>query len=224
MGELRDQAAAERIPAILLAHVTVEGTEVGPHRLGPRDDVVVPRSAFPSFEMSVVGHIHKPEKIGAADFYYVGALDRMDIGEAAYQTRVLLADIGPAGVRDIRSLPLDPTPFEEVLAESDADLQEARDRLAKPDATLVKLRLKVPYGTYTAPLINEARQLFPRLYGNIEHEWVGAPTVAPSVSGLDPKDVSGAIRRYLEDQVPDEEERAELVELVDELRATVSNP
>src|SRR5207245_1862996 len=100
-------------------------------------------------EMAVVGHIHKAEQLGSGRFYYVGVLDRMDIGERAYQPRVLLADIGQTGVRNVTSLPLDPTPFEEVLAENEDDLRRAQDAIEKPEMTLVKLRLKIPYGTYT---------------------------------------------------------------------------
>lgn len=219
MDALRKQAAKDRIPTVLLAHVTVEGTEIGPHRIAPRDDIVIPRSTFPSFEMAVIGHIHKPEKLGSGYFYYVGVLDRMDIGEIAYQPRVLLADVSPTGAVEVTSLPLDPTPFIEVLAENEDDLHRARGTIEKPELTLVKVRLSVPYGTYTAPLIATAQQLFPRLYGNVEHEWVGAPVVTPSVSGLDPNDVTSTIHRYLEEQVPDAEERAELLNLVDELLA-----
>jgi len=223
MEELRLQAEADRLPTILLTHITVEGTEVGPHRLSPRDDIVVPRSTFPSFEMTVVGHIHKAEQLGNGHFYYVGVLDRMDYGELLYEPRVLLADIGPNGVREVTSLALDPTPFAAIDAEHEDDLQRAHDYVPHPGNTLVKLHLKVPYGTYTAPVIAKARELFPRLYGNVEHEWVGAPSVDPSVRGLDPADVSGTIHRYLEEQVPDLVERAELIELVDELRVAAGS-
>lgn len=224
MEQLRRDAAAMGHPAVLLTHVTVEGTEMGPHRLSPRDDVVVPRSAFPAFEMTAVGHIHKPDRLGSTHFYYVGVLDRMDIAEMTYPTRVLIADIGPEGVRgDVRSLPLDPTPFAEVCAESEAHLATQHHAMSQPNETLVKLRLHVPYGTYTAPLIRAAQELFPRLYGNVEHEWVGAPAVAPTVHGLDPKDIGGTIQRYLAEQVPDDGERAELQALVQELSAEIGS-
>jgi len=217
--ELRKQASAQRLPTVLLTHVTVEGTSVGAHRIQQRDDVVVPRGGFPAFELTVVGHIHKPEQVGSAPFYYVGALDRMDIGERDYAPRVLLADIGPDGLRDVTPLPLDPTPFAAIDAASKDDLAAAHAQLERPDDTLVKLALHVPFGTHTAPLVESARELFPRLYGNVEHLWQGAETVAPSVEGLNPADVEGTIRRYLgEQQIPDEERDA-LLALVGELRA-----
>jgi len=218
MEELRKQAAQQKLPTVLLTHVTVEGTTVKAHRISHRDDVVVSRGAFPEFELTVIGHIHKPEQVGGAHFYYVGGLDRMDVGEKLYEPRVLLADVGPEGLRDITSLPLDPTPFEAVLARDEDELIAARERLERPDDTLVKLTLVVPYGTYTAPLIDRARQLFPRLYGNVDHQWEGAADVAPSVSGLNPAHVEETVRRYLEEQQMPDEERDALIALVGELR------
>ena len=220
MERLRKQAEADRHPTILLAHVTVQGTEVGPHRITPREDVVIPQGAFPSFEMTVVGHIHKADKRGSEHFYYVGGLDRMDIGERLYQPRVLMADIGRDGVLSVESLPLDPTPFVEVVASSEDELRARHAQLPRPEETLVRLRLQAQFGTYTAPLIDLARQLFPRLYSNVEHEWTGAPEVRPPVEGIDPADVQGTIRRYLAQQGLDKEEHDLLIALLSELSDT----
>jgi DNA repair exonuclease SbcCD nuclease subunit len=201
-----------------MTHVTVEGHSVNAHRLSPRDDVTIPRGRFPEFELTISGHIHKAERIGGGQFYYVGALDRMDAGERDYQPRVLLADISPNGLRDIQSLPLDPTPIVEVQAGSEEDLIREHAWMKEPSLTLVKLTLRVPYGHYTAPLIAKARELFPRLYGNVEHIWEDKPTMAAVAAELNPADVPGTIRRYLEQQDLDAEERAALLELVEELR------
>lgn len=219
MEELRKQAAEMRLPTVLLTHITVEGTTVRAHRIAPRDDVVVSRGRFPEFELTVVGHIHKQERIGAAQFYYVGALDRMDVGEKSYEPRVLVADIGPDGLRDVTSLPLDPTPFAAVVASNEEELDAARDAMERPDETLVKLTLAVPYGTYTAPLIDRARKLFPRLYGNVEHDWQGTEQVAPTVEGLNSANMEETVRRYLEEQQLPDDERVALLDLVAELRA-----
>ncbi len=218
MEALRRQGEQQHLPTVLLTHVTVGGTTVHAHRISARDDVVIPRGSFPEYELTVIGHIHKAEKIGGGHFYYVGALDRMDVGEKLYEPRVLLADIGPQGVREIASLPLDPTPFAAVRAESEEELHAAAAAIERPAETLVKLTLVVPYGTYTAPLVDVAHQLFPRLYGNVEHEWLDAPKVEATVAGLNPADVDGNIERYIDEQQITAEEKAALLELVRELR------
>ncbi len=217
--QLRKQAAEQRLPTVMLTHVTVTGTTVKAHRISPRDDVVIPRGAFPEFELTVVGHIHKADQLGGAQFYYVGGLDRMDVGERDYEPRVLLADIGPTGVREITSLPLDPTPFAAVVASDEASLAAERARIERPDDTLVKLTLQVPQGTYLAPLLDQARQLFPRLYGNVDCDWTDAAPLVPSVAGLNPANVEDTVRRYLEEQQMPDDERVALLELVGELRA-----
>jgi DNA repair exonuclease SbcCD nuclease subunit len=218
--ELRKQAAEMRLPTVLLTHVTVTGTTVKAHRISPRDDVVIPRGAFPEFELTVAGHIHKPERIGGAHFYYVGVLDRMDVGEKDYDTRVLLADIGPQGVREITSLPLDPTPIVAITAEDEDGIVAQAKTIDRIDETLVKLILKAPRGTYLAPLLDKARQLFPRLYGNVEMVWTDdEDQQTPAVEGLNPANVEDTVRRYFDEQQMPEEERDALMLLVHELRA-----
>ncbi|MGH2604551.1 MAG: metallophosphoesterase family protein, partial [Dehalococcoidia bacterium] len=137
MEQLQRDAAAVGAPAVLMTHVTIEGHTVNAHRLSARDDVTIPRGRFPEFELTVIGHIHKAERLGGGEFYYVGALDRMDAGEKDYQPRVLLADIGPTGLREIRSLPLDPTPIVEVTASTEEELEAARSWMKEPQRTLV---------------------------------------------------------------------------------------
>lgn len=222
MEELRKQAAEQRLPTILLTHVTVTGTTVKAHRIAPRDDIIIPRGSFPEFELTIIGHIHKAEQIGSGPFYYVGALDRMDAGERDYEPRVLLADIGPQGLREITSLPLDPTPFAVITATCEEDLVAAAQNIERLDDTLVKLTLQVARDTYPAPLIDKARQLFPRLYGNVEMDWVEELEEPAAVSGLNPANVEETVRRYLEGIPMPDEEREELMTLVVDLRQRVA--
>jgi exonuclease SbcD len=219
MEEIRKRAEQQRLATVLLTHVTVTGTTVKAHRIAPRDDVVIPRGAFPAFELTVVGHIHKPEQIGGDHFYYVGVLDRMDAGEIEYETRVLLADVGPQGVRAITSLPLDPTPFAVVTVETEDEIAERAKEIARVEDTLVKLILRVPRGTYAAPYLEKARDAFPRLYGNVEMDWTDAEeSEKPAIEGLNPANVEETVRRYLEEQQMPDEERDALMDLVLELR------
>src|SRR5215211_645236 len=217
MEQMQRDAAGLGVPTVLLTHVTIQGHTVNAHRLSQRDDVAIPRGRFPEFELTAIGHIHKAERLGGGHVHYVGALDRMDAGEKDYEPRVLLADVGPKGVRDLRSLPLDPTPIVEITASTEADLEREREWMKEPGRMLVKLSLRVPYGHYTAPLIHRARELFPRLYGNVEHIWEDKPVAAPVARDLDPADVPGTVRRYLEQQDLSDDERAALLQLVEEL-------
>ena len=180
MEELRKEAAAQKLPTVLLTHVTVEGTTVKAHRISPRDDVVVPRGAFPEFELTVVGHIHKPEQHRRR-----ALLLRRRAGphgrrrEASTSRACCSPTSGPKGVREITSLPLDPTPFAAIVARDEDELVASARRSERPDETLVKLTLHgAVRHVHGAAASTAARQLFPRLYGNVEHEWVDAPKVA----------------------------------------------
>lgn len=221
MEELRKRSAEMGLPTVLLTHVTVSGTTVKAHRIAPRDDVVIPRALFPSFELAVVGHIHKAEQIGGDHFYYVGVLDRMDVAERDYATRVLLADMGPQGLRSVESLPLDPTPFALVTAATEAQMAVQATQIKRIDDTLVKLVLQVERGTYAAPLLDRARQLFPRLYGHVEMDWIETEPEETAIEGLNPANVEETVRRYLDEQQMPDEEREALLTLVHELRETL---
>ena len=143
----------------------------------------------------------------------------MDAGEIEYQTRVLLADIGPQGMREITSLPLDPTPFAVITVETEDEIDAAAKNIDRIDDTLVKLILRVPRGTYAAPYLERARQAFPRLYGNVEMAWTDAEEQEkPAIEGLNPANVEETVRRYLEEQQMPDEERDALMLLVHELR------
>jgi exonuclease SbcD len=217
---IRKRAEKMKLPVVLLTHVTVAGTRERAHRITPSEDVLIPRGRFPGFELTVIGHIHKGEPPGAGDLLYVGALDRMDIGEADYTPQVLIAEFDQKGLKrgSLTSLELDPTPFQKVRASSIEEIEAAASAMSEPDRTLVKLELAVPLGTFTAPMINRARALFPRLYGNVDHDWQGDSEVRPAVEGLDYRDVMGTIRTYFAERVKDEAEREELLTLVEELR------
>jgi exonuclease SbcD len=222
MKKLRKKSAEQKLPTVLLAHVTVAGSTVKAHRISARDDVVIPRGEFPDFELTVIGHIHQPEQLGADPFYYVGGLDRMDVSERDYPSRALLADVGPAGLREVSSLPLDPTPFARVLARDEDELAAAADAIERKEDTLVKVVLSVPPGTYLPPLLGRARELFPRLYGNVECEWSELEEVETPIEGLNPVDVDETVRRYLEEQQMPSEEREALLTMVHELRQKIA--
>lgn len=223
MEEIRKRAEEQNLPTVMLAHVTVEGTTVRAHRIAPRDDVVIPFALFPQFELTVIGHIHKGEQIGAGPVYYVGALDRMDLGEREYQPRVLLADIGAGGVRSVQSLPLDPTPFAEIVATTLEELDAAAAAIPDLPATLVKVRLMVEPAEFVGPLIHRAGELFPRLYGNVEVERRAEERAPIAIDGANTADVLGTVRRYLESQSQVREDELEpLMAIVGELRAATA--
>ena len=184
----------QQLPTVLLTHVTVDGHDGAgaPHLAARRRRRAARRVP------GVRADRDRPHPQGGADRRRAtsttsAALDRMDVGEkrlraaraarrhrAAGRARDHVAAARPDAVRGDRALRAKTT------------LHAAAAALDRRDETLVKLTLVVPHGTYTAPLLDLARQLFPRLYGNVEHRVARrAEGRRPSVAGLNPADVDG---------------------------------
>ena len=73
------------IPAILAAHISVEGATYGSERsVLVGEDIVLPRSslALPAFQYVALGHIHKHQILGdMPPLVYPGSIERVDFGE-----------------------------------------------------------------------------------------------------------------------------------------------
>jgi exonuclease SbcD len=121
-------------PAILAAHVSVEGATYGSERsvlIG--EDIVLQKSTIgnPAFQYVALGHIHKYQVLAAADplIVYPGSLERVDFGEERDpkgfvtveiekgQARHTFRELGARRFVTIRSRPALPEPTETVLAD-----------------------------------------------------------------------------------------------------------
>lgn len=95
------------LPAILVAHMSVEHATVGAERdimLG--NDIIFPLSviANPRFDYIALGHIHKHQVIryGRAPIVYPGSLERVDFGEEHDKKGFVIVDIGEPGEDGLR--------------------------------------------------------------------------------------------------------------------------
>jgi exonuclease SbcD len=192
-----------KAPAVLGAHVHVHGSQIGPSlfRLTEQEDVVVEGADLPQqFDYVALGHIHKPQQVGAAHVRYCGSIERMDLGEQADQKGVVLVEVGPDGRTDEPVvLPLPATPIYEVVVRKPAD-DLPRLRAEFPDATTDLVNLHI---TYTAgvdqleDVLKELDGIFPRWYAR---DWQEAGSLGPSLAaaeGLRTKGFAETVREYL---------------------------
>ena len=82
--------------AVLGAHVHVHGSTVGPSlfRITEEEDVVVQGGDLQEqFDYVALGHIHKPQWLGATHVRYSGSIERMDLGESRDDKGVVLFEL-----------------------------------------------------------------------------------------------------------------------------------
>jgi exonuclease SbcD len=172
------------LPAILVAHIAVRGSELPTlFRLSDTEDVVFDDRDLPSgIAYTALGHIHKPQLVGGSPAArYSGSIERMDLGEKGDEKGVVLFDIGPDGlIGEPWTVPLPSTPIYEVTISNPA-VELPALRAMYPDAArhLVKVRC-----TYTAgresreEVVRELDALFPRWY---DREITEASALGPSL-------------------------------------------
>ena len=126
ISELAHEAATYHrgLPTVMAAHLLVRGTQVGrgAYCLTEAEDIPVERGDLQAWDYIALGHIHKPQWIGAKHVRYCGSIERMDLGEQADQKGVVLVGVGPNGRDgDPVVLPLPSTPVYEVAVRKPAD-------------------------------------------------------------------------------------------------------
>jgi exonuclease SbcD len=219
IGELSHEARlTPGVPVVLCGHFLVRGVREGFYQLSEQEDVPVEPSDLPAYAYIALGHIHKPQTVGAPHIRYCGSLERMDRGEADDRKMVLLADVVRSGLRDLMELPLNATPFAHVTAASEDDLERSAKELLEPERTLVSLSLELSPDEAVGPLLARARALFPRLWAPPEIRLLetAAPPAPPAI---DRGDVAGTVRSYLREALADDADREELLRLAEELLA-----
>jgi DNA repair exonuclease SbcCD nuclease subunit len=220
IGELaREARSSPGVPVVLCGHFLVRGVREGLYQLSEQEDVPVEAGDLPSYAYIALGHIHKPQSVGAPYIRYCGSLERMDRGEMDDRKMVLLADVGREGLRDLAELPLDATPFAHVTAASEDDLERAARELPEPERTLVSLSLDISHDQPVGPLLARARSLFPRLWAPPDIRLLGPAAASPAAPPIDRRDVAGTVRSYLREALVDDPERDELLRLAEELLA-----
>lgn len=211
-------------PSVLVAHGYVRNSEISHtgYKLSERDDIIFELSDLPTnWSYVAYGHIHKPQSLsGSTHIRYAGSLDRFDMGEAGDQKSVVLFEVGPTGqVGSIETLPLNATPLYHLGRITPAtSLDELADRYKERDRAITSYELvyrpgKDDVDTYRQDL----ERLFPRRFK--------CPTIPETIlqklpEGLNKysgSDVPAIMRQYLAERCADENERAELSNILDKL-------
>jgi DNA repair exonuclease SbcCD nuclease subunit len=221
----------QKAPAVLGAHVHIHGSSVGPSlfRITEEEDVVVQGSELPEqFDYVALGHIHKPQWLGATHVRYSGSIEKMDLGEQADQKGVVLVEIGPDGRNsEPEVLPLPSTPiYEIVVLEPSEDIP--RLKMEHPDAKtdLVNLHIRYTAGKdQLEDVLRDLDKVFPRWYARDWKETgaLGAPL--STEAGAPGKSFGETVRDYLGQELiqHDVAERDAILTIADGLLKDMEN-
>ncbi len=197
------------LPAILVAHATVQGAETSSRfRLGEAEDIVVEARDLPAWTYVALGHIHKPQAIGGhPTVRYAGSPDRLDGGERDDDKSCVLIKVDRAGlVGEPQLLPLPATPIYSVRIDGETDMDALAVRYPDRERALVGLQVGYRPGVDNPhALVTRARALFPRAYkldmqplaGMDEPDGPDEPAGARVAAG-DARDLGGTVRAYVE--------------------------
>jgi DNA repair protein SbcD/Mre11 len=214
----------QRAPAVLGAHVHIHGSNVGPSlfRITTEEDVVVEGSELQQqFDYVALGHIHKPQWLGATHVRYCGSIERMDLGEQADQKGVVIVEIGPDGRKEEPTvLPLPATPIREIVVlEPSEDIPRLRQEYPDAKDDLVSLQIRYTAGKdQLEEVLRDLDRIFPRWYARDWKE-TGAlgPTLVPE--GTANKGFGETVRDYLSQELiqHDQTEREAILKIADDL-------
>ncbi len=214
-----------KAPAVLGAHVHVHGSNIGPSlfRITTEEDVVIEGAELPEqFDYAALGHIHKPQWLGATHMRYSGSIERMDLGEQGDQKGVVLVEIGPDGRNgEPVVLPLPATPiYPVVVLEPSADIPRLKLEYPNANADLVNLQIRYTAGKdQLEDVLRDLDRIFPRWYARDWKE-TGAlgPTLVSAATGGG-KGFAETVRDYLGQELiqHDEAERDAIIKIADGL-------
>lgn len=123
--QLSEHIYIDEVPALLIGHVSVEGAIfVGDESDNMFNELMCPASIFAGFDMSIFGHVHKPQIISTKPYVaHIGSLDISDFGETE-QTKVLYL-IDAQNLSDFETIDVPTRPLRKVIIDVPADLEQS---------------------------------------------------------------------------------------------------
>ena len=228
------QKADPRLPLILLAHYTVEGTPTPQQAPQNTTEVTLPRAiaCHPAFSYTALGHIHQYQDLNPNSqppVIYPGSIEHVNYGEAADKKGFIIAEIQNHHTTcTFRPLPTRPMYNLTVHADDPQTIQtQLMDALPSPeDARGAMVRLTVTYPHTLEHLIDES-QLRRQMQNTLEFQLRRNPQhpnririQSKNISSLTPADLLTAWCTLT--QTPETEKEA-LIPLAEEIFSSPQN-
>ena len=211
------KAVGAGVPTVTCAHFWIRGVTEGLYRVTEQNDIVIDPSDIPVYAYTALGHIHKPQYVGAPNIRYSGSIERMDRGEAKDKKKAVLVEVTRSGAQGVEELSLNATPFAHLQVSSEEELETAAAKVVEPDRTLVSVTADLRREQSLGSLIARARKLFPRLYGSVDVNWIDARSRDRPAFEADRLDVQATVRAYLSQVLQHDPNAQELTSAAEEL-------
>jgi exonuclease SbcD len=202
-----DPAFDPKLPAVLAAHVHVQGATLPSlFRISEEESIIFSEADVPEhFAYVALGHIHQHQQVrGLTHVRYSSSIERLDLGERNDEKGVVLVDIGPEGRQgEPRFLPVEATPIYSIdVRNPREELPLLRERYPDAARDLVNIQL-----TYTAGVDNleavlrELEEIFPRWYART---WAETGALGPTLvagEAAPAKSFEDTVRDYLRQEL-----------------------
>jgi len=217
-------ATRDRLPAdgraVLVAHAWVAGGTASeserPLTVGGAD--LVGAGALDGFDYVALGHLHRPQRVGADHLRYAGSLLKYSFSEADHVTSVELVEVGADGIHTER-IPLTPRrDVRRIEGTLTGLLEAAADDPARDD--YLEATLTDP-GVVRDP-IGRLREVYPNLLSVVRPALAPVGRVGPSLVGerrIDAVELFDAFYRERRGRPLDEDQRSALRDAVETVDA-----
>lgn len=212
------------VQTVVCGHFWIRGVTEGLYRVTEQDDIVLDPGDLPAYPYIALGHIHKPQQVAAPYIRYCGSIERMDRGEKDDQKQVVVAEVTRTGLQGFEELPLNATPFAHLEVSSEAELEEQAAKVTEPDRTLVSVTANLRRDQSLASILARAKELFPRLYGAVDVNWLNGEQPARPALDLNRQDVPGTVRTYLKQALEGAPDMKDILTLAEELLEEAEAP
>lgn len=216
-------SARERMPAdgrsVLVAHAWVAGGTVSeserPLTVGGAD--LVEAEALAGFDYVALGHLHRPQPVGADHLRYAGSLMKYSFSEADHVKSVELVELGADGVRTERIALVPRRDVRRIEGALSGLLEAAADDPARDD--YLEATLTDP-GVVRDP-IGRLREVYPNMLSVVRPALAPVGRIGPSLIGerrIDAVELFDAFYRERRGRPLDDDQRAALrnaIEAVD---------
>ncbi len=151
--------------SVIIGHLYVEGGKLGSEqRIASLRDYPIPPRIFEPYDLTCLGHLHTPQRLGSK-LFYSGSIERVDFGEEGEEKSFLDIKLGSKLEVNKVSLKLRPMKTYSINATSmsHSDLINEIKSLVLEEGAIVRIRIRISSNT-SYPPVNQIERILKERY------------------------------------------------------------